>query len=108
MDEQKGDPQKVKKKDAPAEEKDPGAEKELFEQNFVFAVTWACGGACVNESRGEFSEYIKRIPNKFPNERNTTIFDYFPNSSGVQTPWSKVVPKYSPPEDAYLVTKVSI
>jgi hypothetical protein len=108
IEEQKGDPVKGKKKEG--EEKDAAIEKELFEQNFLFAVIWACGGAVVADSRADFSEFIKRIPGvKFPLEKALTIFDFYPlPSTAVQTPWMKAVPKYNPPEDAYLVTKVFI
>lgn len=111
IEEQKGgENRKERRPKEAADEKDAAIEKEVFEQNFVYAVVWACGGALPAEARVDFSEYIKRIPGvKFPLEKAFTVFDFYPDAAtGLMTPWIKSVPKYQPAEDAYLVTKVLV
>ena len=37
-----------------------------------------------------------------------TVFDCYPNTQGKMVLWDSMVPAYSPPSDAYLVTKVFV
>jgi len=89
-------------------------EKELFEANFVFACVWAFGGACMQDKTTdyvkEFSEWWKRTFTnfKFGNNKDGTVFDYFPDKTGKMVPFSTILPEFVPPHDAYLVSKVFV
>jgi len=94
-------------------EENPAVEKEIFESNFVYACIWAFGGATfvdkAADHRKEFSDWWRRVFTtiKFPKEG--LVFDYYPDEkTGKMTPWMNVVQEFTPPDDAYLVTKVFV
>ncbi|XP_061233427.1 dynein axonemal heavy chain 17 isoform X1 [Neopsephotus bourkii] len=78
----------------------PDSSRDLYELYFVFACTWAFGGALFQDQlmdyRLEFSKWwlseFKTI--KFPSQG--TIFDYFIHPESKRfTPWSEKVPEFN-------------